>query len=149
LLSQIHRLRKRQDFALTYQYGKRWRGRHFLVRTYRQRCFPMSPLPSTRIGIVVSQKVSKRAVKRNQIKRRLRAACRELWPNILPGWDVVITVQTSGAANPTPVGKGVKRPLARSRDFPHPPLAVLGCTYKDFLQELKELLAEAKVLDGH
>lgn len=141
MLSSAHRLRKRQDFALVYQHGACWRGRYLLLRTRKQRrrLAPGSStsLPqigasgvATRIGITVSQKVSKRAVQRNRIKRQLRAACRVLLPQIRPGWDLVITVRAS-------------------RDLPTDQPDALGCDYKEFLQELRELLAEAKVLDGH
>lgn len=79
----------------------------------------VSLLP-TRIGISISQKVSKRAVVRNRIKRRIRAALRQLLPELLPGWLVVITV----------------RPNA------------VECCYEEFLQELRQLLKKAEVLDG-
>ena len=39
---------------------------------------------------MVSTKVSKRAVVRNKVKRRLREISRELLPNISSGWDVVV-----------------------------------------------------------
>lgn len=79
-----------------------------------------SPQP-TRIGITVSAKVSKRAVVRNRIKRRIRAALRELLPGFATGWMIVVIVQ---------------------------PVAV-KCNYKEILQELKQLLIEAEVFDGH
>lgn len=75
----------------------------------------------TRIGITVSTKVSKRAVVRNRIKRRIRAALRELLPGFAMGWMIVIIVQ----------------PVAAK------------CNYKEILQELKQLLIEAEVFDGH
>jgi ribonuclease P protein component len=168
VLSQAYRLRKRQDFALVYQHGASWRGRNLLLRIRRQRALaklkpPLgklggSPLEMqvspTRIGITVSQKVSKRAVRRNRIKRRLRAACRQLLPQLAPGWDVVITVRASSNALTTAKSQGQKS----AKPLPPPPKGVdlptsspdpLGCSYKEFLQELRQLLAEAKVLDGH
>jgi len=59
-------------------------------------------------------------VVRNRIKRRIRAALRQLIPELLPGWLVVITVRPSA----------------------------VECCYEDFLQELKQLLTKAEVLDG-
>ncbi|GAB4474314.1 MAG: hypothetical protein OHK0037_35140 [Elainellaceae cyanobacterium] len=79
-----------------------------------------SPQP-TRIGITVSTKVSKRAVVRNRIKRRIRAALRDLLPGFATDWMIVVIVQ---------------------------PVAV-KCNYKEILQELKQLLIEAEVFDGH
>ncbi|BAU41750.1 ribonuclease P [Leptolyngbya sp. O-77] len=75
----------------------------------------------TRIGITVSTKVSKRAVVRNRIKRRIRAALREMLPEFATGWMIVVIVQ---------------------------PVAI-KCNYKEILQELKQLLIEAEVFDGH
>ena len=77
----------------------------------------------TRIGISISLKVSKRAVIRNRIKRQLRAVFRCLLPQLSPGWRLVVVVQPSAAQE--------------------------KCDYQQFLQELKQLLAEAEVLNGH
>lgn len=79
-----------------------------------------APLP-TRIGISISQKVSKRAVIRNRIKRQIRAAMRQLLPRFPLGWNLVIVVQ---------------------------PQAV-QCDYFQFLRELEQLLIESEVLNGH
>jgi ribonuclease P protein component len=74
----------------------------------------------TRIGISISQKVSKRAVVRNRIKRQIRAAFRQFLPNLSPGWMLVIVVKPSATQ----------------------------CGYEQFLQELKQLLTSAEVLHG-
>lgn len=73
------------------------------------------------MGISISKKVSKRAVVRNRIKRQLKAAMRELLPSLANAWMLVIEV----------------RPKA------------VECGYQEFLQELKQLLEDAEVFDGH
>ena len=78
-------------------------------------------LPATRFGISVSQKVSKKAVIRNLLKRQVKAALRQLLPQITSGWSVVIGV----------------RPSAQ------------GCEYVEILRELEQLLTAAEVLDGN
>ncbi|WOB41867.1 ribonuclease P protein component [Thermoleptolyngbya oregonensis NK1-22] len=143
-LPKVHRLKRRQEFSKVYQAGVRRSTRNFTLRALRQ--FPVHQkkpgLPDsdrsdrnavdrnaveplgrspTRIGITVSTKVSKRAVVRNRIKRRIRAALRELLPGFATGWMIVVIVQ---------------------------PVAV-KCNYKEILQELKQLLIEAEVFDGH
>jgi ribonuclease P protein component len=75
--------------------------------------------PST-IGISISLKVSKRAVVRNRIKRRIRAAIQSFLPHISSGWRIVIVVKTSATE----------------------------CAYEQFLQELKQLLTSAEVING-
>ncbi len=78
-------------------------------------------LPATRFGISVSQKVSKKAVTRNLLKRQIKAALRLLLPQIASGWSIVIGV----------------RPSAQ------------GCEYAEILRELKQLLTAAEVIDGY
>jgi ribonuclease P protein component len=46
-----------------------------------------------RFGFVVSNKVNKRATRRNALKRRLRATVRELMPSLDRNIDVIITVK--------------------------------------------------------
>jgi len=75
----------------------------------------------TRLGISISQKVSKSAVVRNRIKRQIRAALRTLLPHISPGWRIIISVRTTATE----------------------------CDFVDFLQELKQLLASTEVYHGH
>jgi ribonuclease P protein component len=77
--------------------------------------------PATRFGISVSQKVSKKAVVRNLLKRQVKAALRQFLPQIANGWSVVIGV----------------RPSAQ------------GCEYVEILRELEQLLIAAEVIDGH
>ena len=79
-----------------------------------------SQVPS-RIGIAVSQKVSKSAVIRNRIKRQIRAAFHQLLPHLKSGWLLVVVV----------------KPQATQ------------CEYQQFLQELEQLLAAAEVLNGN
>lgn len=78
-------------------------------------------LRPTRIGISVSQKVSKRAVVRNRIKRQIRAALRQFLSHLSPGWQLVIVVKPNATQ----------------------------CDYEEFLQELEQLLTNAEVLNGY
>jgi ribonuclease P protein component len=121
-LPKPHRLRRRQDFQKVYQYGKSHQGVHFTLKSMRhQPPAATENLPATRFGIAVSQKVSKKAVTRNLLKRRIKAVLRLLLPQIASGWSVVIGV----------------RPSAQ------------GCEYVEILRELKQLLTAAEVLDGY
>jgi ribonuclease P protein component len=111
-----NRLRRNQDFVAVYQKGERFNGAALGIRTYQR-----NQQPTSRFGISISQKVSKRAVVRNRIKRQLRSALRQLLPELAPGWDVVIVVY----------------PGAQE------------CEYLQFLQQLKQLLAKARIIHGH
>ncbi|WNZ25880.1 ribonuclease P protein component [Leptolyngbya sp. NK1-12] len=151
-LPKAHRLRHRQDFSAVYQAGSRQSGPHLTLRALRKRRsvrlerlelsarsdldqFDQSDrngkeqtqrqeqqaIPPTQIGISISQKVSKRAVVRNRIKRQLRAIVQQFLPQISPGWQLVIVVKPNAAE----------------------------CGYEQFLQELKQLLISAEVINGH
>lgn len=128
MLPQEHRLKHWRDFKAVYQKGIRRYGRHLTVRGLQlpRVCsdkLQLNPpdLPPTRIGISVSQKVSKKAVVRNRLKRQIRAALRQLLPRLTPGWQVIVGVRPSA----------------------------LECEYAQFLQELEQLLVDAEVINGH
>ena len=124
VLPKTHRLKRREDFNAVYQNGRRFRSSHFtllvLVNSPNRDVASSKPLPS-RFGISISQKVSKRAVVRNRIKRQIRAILREFLPYLQAERRLVISV----------------RPNA------------VGCEYQEFLRELRKLLMQAEVLDGH
>lgn len=110
-----HRLKHWRDFQTVYQQGKRFRSAHLIVIV---RSTPDRP---SRFGLVVSQKVSKKAVDRNRLKRRLRLALRQLLPRISPHWSCVIILKPHG----------------------------LACECEHFLRELEQTLIQAEVLHGH
>jgi ribonuclease P protein component len=121
-LPKPHRLRRRQDFQKVYQYGKRHQQVHLTLRSLRHLLDSTTEnLPATRFGISVSKTVSKKAVIRNLLKRQVKAALRQMLPQITSGWSVVIGV----------------RPSAQ------------GCEYVEILRELEQLLASAGIFDGH
>ena len=68
------RLRRRSEFQRVFQGGRRC-VRRFLVVTAAEG--PEREAPA-RLGLAVSRRVAKRAVVRNQIKRRLREIFRKL-----------------------------------------------------------------------
>jgi ribonuclease P protein component len=86
---------------------------------------PQPPSGSSRInsrfGIVISKKVSKRAVVRNRIKRRIKGALRELIARIRPGCLVTIVCRS----------------------------VITECEYDEILRELKKLLLALEVIDGN
>ena len=122
-LPKVNRLKNRHEFQTLFREGNRLKSSHLTLRALRLQTPSGIITGATRIGISISTKVSKRAVIRNRIKRQIRAAFRSLLPQIAPGWSLVVVVQ---------------------------PEAVLSkCDYQQFLQELKQLLAKAEVMNGH
>lgn len=127
-LPKVHRLRYRKDFSTVYQAGLRQSTQNLTLRALRLigKDVPVGlncdkAIIPTCIGISISQKVSKRAVVRNRIKRQLQAILYQFLPQIQPGWHLVIVVKPSATQ----------------------------CRYEQFLQELKQLLISAEVINGH
>lgn len=118
MLAKPYRLRQNRDFATVYKQGMRCSSDDLSLRAYRRS--DQYSASVTRIGICISQKVSKRATYRNRIKRQLRAASRSLLKRLLPGWDVVIVVRPSA----------------------------LQCDYHQFLQQLERLFTDVELLEG-
>jgi len=135
VLPKVNRLKHRHDFTAVYKYGTRRQDETLTLIAKRrtsectQDSLPSSPdSPNgsnqgghTRIGISISQKVSKTAVVRNRIKRQIRAAWRSLIGGVSEGWDIVIVVK--------------------------PPAT--QCNYRQFLQKLEQLLAKVEGLNGN
>lgn len=70
MLSKINCLKKKKDFERIFKKGKKFKE-DFLVLVIAP-----NKMRRSRFGIVVSQKVSKKATIRNKIKRRIRALLR-------------------------------------------------------------------------
>jgi ribonuclease P protein component len=84
MLKKTNRLVKKNDFDAIFKHGKSVYSPVFLLR-YRP-----NQLKYSRLGVIVSNKVSKKATLRNTIKRKIRAIMRLVWQKIKSGEDVVI-----------------------------------------------------------
>ena len=95
MLPKANRLKNRRHFAGVYRQGIRHQTPHLTLRALGPGKLSIDPssAPATKIGIVVSKKVDKRAVYRNRIQRQLRAKLREYLPRIPNGWRLVIIVR--------------------------------------------------------
>lgn len=85
MLPKENRLKKKKDFDNVFEKGESIKGGSIYLK------FLKTKEPFTRIGFIVSKKVSPKAVERNKIKRRLRCSVR----NILLGKGVDIIVIAS------------------------------------------------------
>lgn len=83
MLSQIHRLTKKEDFERVKKQGKKLQGRLFGVLVLEKKEGP------SRFGFIFSTKLSKKATARNRAKRVLREAVRIILPRIKPGYDIL------------------------------------------------------------
>lgn len=91
MLSKINRLREQKDFESVFKTGRYLRGVFLSGKAAKNN------LPRSRFGIVVSAKVSKKAVIRNKIKRRLRHIIYRRLPEIKEGFDIAIIAAPAAA----------------------------------------------------
>ncbi|XTZ10631.1 MAG: ribonuclease P protein component [cyanobacterium endosymbiont of Rhopalodia yunnanensis] len=119
-LPKVHRLKKPKDFQAVYKRGQLYKGSHLLMRVLSRKHQTMIPIP-TQFGISISQKISKKAVVRNRLKRQIKTVIRSLLPIISPGLEVVITVRHSQSE----------------------------CNYEYFLRELKQLFIKSNIVYEH
>ena len=87
MLPQANRLRKQKDFDAVFQRGRAAGNEFFNLK------FHPNQQVVSRFGLVVSGQVSKRAVRRNRLRRQIIEILRAVWPNIKPGLDIVIVVK--------------------------------------------------------
>jgi ribonuclease P protein component len=88
-LNRALRLRKNSDFQRVRQQGRSVSSRLLIL------AWMPNNLARVRIGIVVSKRISKHAVKRNYSKRLLSEAIRPFLPELSGGWDVVLSARSS------------------------------------------------------
>ena len=86
MLKKEYRLTKNKDFDKVFKEGRYYHNQNLLIK-----CLP-NDLAYTRFGILVSTKVSKKAVVRNKIKRQIRAILALQLPFLKSGKDVVFVV---------------------------------------------------------
>lgn len=87
MISRKHRFHGHNSLRYVYQHGKTVRGPLTALKYISN-----SKRREYRVAVVVSKKISKSAVKRNRIRRRLYEAVRLHEPLLTGPYDIVITV---------------------------------------------------------
>ena len=93
MLAAAHRLRRSADFTTTVRAGSRAAEPTLLVYLHRA----ATADPDARVGFVVGKSVGP-AVRRNQVRRRLRHLMRDRVGGLPPGSRLVIRAQSAAAA---------------------------------------------------
>ena len=83
-----NRLKKEKDFQQVFNKGRFINSDLISVR------FLGNSTDDTRVGFIVSKKVSKKAVLRNRVKRKLREVMRANMEKIKGGFDIIITAKS-------------------------------------------------------
>lgn len=89
MLPLKNRLKKKKDFENAFAEGKTAKGKYFFLKTLK------TESEDSKIGFIVSKKVSKKAVERNRVKRLFREAVRLELARIKPGYSLVFIVLNS------------------------------------------------------
>ncbi len=83
MLPKEHRLKKEKDFEKIVKQGES-HSDNFLVLKFLK-----NDLGTSRIGFAVGKKISKKAVVRNKLKRRLREAVKIYLPKLKSDYDLI------------------------------------------------------------
>jgi ribonuclease P protein component len=90
MLPLKNRLKKKKDFETVFGKGSIIKNKYFFLKIFKR-----EENSDTRIGFIVSKKVSKKAVERNRIKRLFREVIRLNLGKIKPRYDMVYIVLAS------------------------------------------------------
>ena len=109
---KYYRIKKRIDFENLFRKSKAIAGKLVFFKVKKNN------VGSSRFCIVVSSKISKKAVVRNKIKRRIREISKKIYPGLKPGFDIAIIART----------------------------AILNKKYSEIEEEINNLFKSAKIL---
>lgn len=114
VLSKKFSLSKKKDFEAVYKKGKRTHGEFVTVITSK------NEINISRFGVIVSNKVSKKATERNKIRRRISEIIRQNLGLLKKGLDVIIIAK----------------------------IQILDKKYEDIESEILKLFKKQKILTG-
>jgi ribonuclease P protein component len=87
MLSRINRISKQKDFDLIFKEGRIFQDENLIIRT-RKNGFPFS-----RLAVVVSSAISKKAVIRNKIRRQIIEIFRKDLKKVKIGLDIMVVIK--------------------------------------------------------
>ncbi|MCE7886427.1 MAG: ribonuclease P protein component [Alphaproteobacteria bacterium PRO2] len=90
----LETLKNRADFVTLNRKGRKWTAPGVVLQALP------NEQGTIRIGYTVTKKTESSSVKRNRIKRRLRAAAADVLPDAAPGHDYVLIGRPMSATRP-------------------------------------------------
>lgn len=85
------RLSRGSEFNKIYKFGKSAYGENVLCRANTNK------LQHSKFAVIVSKKISKKAVIRNRIKRRINEIIRKNWQTVPVGYNIVVIAKTDSS----------------------------------------------------
>lgn len=108
MLARTYRLRKNSDFQRLYKTGKRFATANLVLY------YLPAKLDHSQIGFVVSKKISKSAVIRNTLRRRVSAIVEENFTKFTNPLQAIILIRSDfSALKPQDLQKEVKNLLSK------------------------------------
>jgi len=88
MLNKVNRIQKSGDFNKIFRQSRPVQSGKITIRAIAGN----QEKPS-RFGFIISNKIDKRATRRNSLKRRLRSIAREILPQIKKGNSIIVLVR--------------------------------------------------------
>ena len=118
--SRVWRLRPGGEFERVRQTGRSWPHRLLIVIVQPRADEPAAP---SRFAVAAGKRLGG-AVVRNRIKRRLRAAIRQVYPQLASGYDLIVIARAPIIkAEVTQIAAALGEVLRRARIWPVEPSA--------------------------
>lgn len=112
MLPKENRLKREKEFEAVFKGGRTIRGKSVFLK------YLINGTDKTRVGFVVSKKISKLAIERNKAKRRMRDIVRLKKENLKEGLSIVIVSLPS----------------------------IKGMSYKEIKEDLEKLLSKEELI---
>ncbi len=87
MIAKQYRFHGHNSLRFAYTKGKTVRSKYVSLRY-----LPNPRRKDSRLAVVVTKKVTKKAPVRNRIRRRSYEAMRLHWPMLTPGYDLILTI---------------------------------------------------------
>lgn len=108
-MKRKYSLKKNEDIQAILKSGRAFKNNDLIVTVRKNN------LDQNRVAFLVGKKLGTAPV-RNQVKRRMRAALREIWEDLDTGYDIIILARPYIVGKKTPiVRKGLEYLLKKHR----------------------------------
>lgn len=87
MINRKNRIKKKKDFEIIYKKSKIFKNNFLILRVLENN------LEDCRFSVIISQKVNKKAVCRNKIRRRIYSIIKKNFNNLKIKADIVITIK--------------------------------------------------------
>lgn len=84
MLPKVNRIKKKKDFEIIFKKGTTFKNNLFVLKVVKKN------FGKSRFGFIVSSKISKKAIVRNKVRRRLEEIIKAEVANIMGSVDIIL-----------------------------------------------------------